>query len=125
MPAGRQTSASVKDPDIVQPEKAALEYVMTLGIFSIDPPGEIKQELLKYPFQKNDILFPGPLFIEMIRLQRGPCVDWRVHIAQIPLICRQLAVWMHVPFTQEKDELFLGKISVDLRKGYTVECKVP
>ena len=34
---------------------------------------------------------------------------WRVHVAEIPLVCRDLAIWLHVPLPREQIQLFLRK----------------
>jgi hypothetical protein len=56
MSAGGQHPAPVKGADIIQPEKAALEYVMPLGVFPVDPPCEI-EKLLENPLEEDNVNF--------------------------------------------------------------------
>ena len=53
MAAGRQRGAAVEDADIVQAEKPALKDVLALGVFAIDPPGKIQQQLMKHALEKR------------------------------------------------------------------------
>src|ERR1017187_1315346 len=41
-------NAPVKHTDIIQPKKTALENAVSTGIFPVDPPGKIDDELMKY-----------------------------------------------------------------------------
>src|SRR5262249_53907203 len=43
-----QGSAAVKDTNVVQAKESALENVHALGIFAVDPPGEIQQKFVKH-----------------------------------------------------------------------------
>src|SRR6478672_2845471 len=52
-------------------------------------------------------------------------MDRRIYISERPLVCRQLPVWVHVPFAQEQDELLLGKVAVDEGDWNAVEGKIP
>ncbi len=45
--AGRQGCAPVEHPDIVEPEEASLEDVLSIGVFAIDPPGKVQEELVE------------------------------------------------------------------------------
>src|SRR4051812_49210424 len=46
--AGRQRLRTVEDTDVVEPEKTAFENVVSLRVLAVDPPGEVKEQLLKY-----------------------------------------------------------------------------
>src|SRR6202021_3582015 len=47
MAAGRERRRAIENSNIVETEKSALEDVHAVGIFPIDPPGEVKQKLVK------------------------------------------------------------------------------
>src|SRR4051812_41084821 len=49
----------------------------------------------------------------------------RVYIAEVPFVSRDLSVRVHIPFSEEKYELRLGKIGVDPGDRDTVECEIP
>src|SRR5436190_13250703 len=58
--AGRKRARTVKHPDIVEVEKAAYEYVQALRVLSIDPPGEVQQQVVKNPLQEAQITGTAP-----------------------------------------------------------------
>ena len=39
--------AAVEDADVVEPEEAALEDVVALGVLAVDPPREVEQQLVE------------------------------------------------------------------------------
>ena len=45
--AGRQRRAPVEHPDVVEAEKPPLEDVLSIGVFTIHPPGKVQQQLVK------------------------------------------------------------------------------
>ena len=45
--AAGQRFTAVEHPDVVQPEKAPLEYIAVLRVFAVDPPGKVERELLE------------------------------------------------------------------------------
>ena len=52
--ADRQVRA-VDRADVVQAEEAALEQVVALGVFAVDPPGEVDQQLVEDPAEEVDV----------------------------------------------------------------------
>src|SRR5262245_4546766 len=56
---------------------------------------------------------------------RCPRVDGWVHVAERPLVRRQLPVGMHVPLAGEQPELMLCELSIDKRERDAVEGQVP
>ncbi len=54
-----------------------------------------------------------------------PGVDGRIHVREVPLVGRHLAVGVHVPLAQEEHELLLGEFRVDPRDGDHVKRQVP
>src|ERR1700739_4591261 len=53
--AGWQGSGSVKNSDIVETQKAALEDIGAIRIFPIHPPGEIQEQFVKNFFEEPTI----------------------------------------------------------------------
>ena len=49
----------------------------------------------------------------------------RIHVAERPLVGRNLSVGMHVPLAQHQDELILGKIRIHQRQRNAVKRQVP
>ena len=45
--AGRQRRTPVEHPDVVEAEKPPLEDVLSIGVFTIHPPGKVQQQLVK------------------------------------------------------------------------------
>src|SRR5690242_17917644 len=110
MAAGGQWCTAIEHADIIETEKAALKNVHAIGIFAIDPPGEIQQQLLKDALEKDSVADTTSLLLDLVNAPRSPGVNRRIHIAKRPLVCRQLPVRMHVPFAQHQHELVLRKL---------------
>src|SRR5271170_108070 len=104
MAARRQGRASVENSDVVEAEEAALKDVHAFGIFTVNPPGEVQQQLMEDPHQEGAIAAAPLLLVDLIYAPRRPGMDWRIHIIQRPLIGRQLPVGMHVPFARQQYE---------------------
>ena len=71
--------------DVVEPKKAALEDIRALGVLTIDPPAVIEQELVKDPLQEIVLAAPALHAFGPEGFQRRKRVDWRIHIAEIPV----------------------------------------
>src|SRR6185295_16217410 len=98
MAAGRKWRAAIEDADIVEAKKSTLKDVHPIGVFAVDPPGEIQQQLLENSFQKDSVANSTPLLLDLVNAPRCPGVNWWIHVAEGPLVSRQLTVRMHVPF---------------------------
>ena len=83
-----QLDTSVEYSDIIQSQKTSFKNVITVWIFSIDPPGKIDEQFMKYFFQEIKIAFTGIIFFDMIHLQCSPGLNRRVYITEIPFIGR-------------------------------------
>ena len=64
--AGWQRRAAVEDPDVVQPQEAALKDVVAGAVFTVHPPGEVEQQLLEGPLEPVEV----PLTVSSL-LQTG------------------------------------------------------
>src|SRR5271154_5431229 len=125
MAARRERRGAVENSNIVETEKSALEDVHALGIFPIDPPGEVKQKLVKYLFEESAIGNTPHPPLDFVNAPGSPGVYRGIHIAKSPFVSRQLTVRMHVPLAEKKDKLLLRIIRIYKRKRDTVESQVP
>src|SRR4029079_18932795 len=107
--------------DVVQTEKAALEQVVPLAVLSVNPPGEVDQQLVEDPADEIDI----PAAVDCEYLQGRPRLHWRVDIAESPLVRRQRPIRMLEPLPAEQDQLILGERRVHMRQRDAMECEVP
>ena len=123
--AERQWLRAVEHRNIVEAEKAALENIVALGVLAVDPPGVIEQELVKDALQEIVVAAPALHALGAERLQRGKGVDRRVHVAEIPLVGRDLAVRIEIAFVEHQLDLILGEIDVDQGERAAVEGEVP
>src|SRR6185503_15716503 len=108
-----QRRTAIEDADVVHSEKAAMENVHAVGVFTIDPPGEIQQQLLKHSLQKNCVTHTTTFLFDLVNTPGGPCVDRRIDITERPLVCGQLTIRVHVPLAQHQQQLILCKIRID------------
>src|SRR5215813_11639004 len=113
MSAGRQWRTAIENTDVVETEKAALKNVHPVSIFAIDPPGEIQQQLLENPLQEDCVTGSTSLLLDLVNAPRSPRVNRRIHIAERPLVSRQLAVRVHVPFAQHQHELIFRELRIN------------
>ena len=123
--AGRQRLRAVEQPDVVQPQEPALEHVAPVGVLAVNPPGEVQHQLVEHPHQEAAVRLARQRGVGLIDPQRRPSLDRRVHVAERPLIGRQLAVRVHVPLARQQQELVLGEGRVHRRQGDAVERQVP
>ena len=116
VPARGQRLRAVKHADVVEAQESALKYVHAVGILAIHPPGEIQQQFVEDALEKAAVGAPADALLDLVHAPRRPGVHRRIHVAERPLVGRQLPVRMHVPFAQQQDELLLGKIRIDQRQ---------
>src|SRR6185437_104060 len=109
MTTGRQGRAPIKDPNVVEAQKPTLKDILPLGIFSIDPPRKVQEQLMEHSLEENPITDSSSFFFDLIDSPCSPGMNRRVDVAKRPLICRNLTVRVHVPFSQHQNELFFGK----------------
>ena len=105
--------------------KSALEYILASDIFAIDPPGKVQQQLLEDSLDEGVVSHARIPQLSIEYRSRGKHQDWRVHAAEIPLVGRHLTVRMHIPFAQQKDELLLCKLRIDVSESDAVKSHVP
>ena len=120
----RELHRAIKQADVVQSQKAACEEVLPVNVLPVNPPREIDEELLKNPLEKE----PVPLTVTARHLVNAPTcpgVHWRIHIRQPELVGGERTAGVHVPFPQQKNELLLRKLRIDLGKRDHLKCVVP
>src|SRR5262249_46278192 len=77
---GRQRCGAIKDANIVQTQDAAFEDMVALGVFTVDPPVKIEQQLVEDAFKKGAVELPPHTFLDLVHAPRGPGVYRRVDI---------------------------------------------
>src|SRR6516164_1045094 len=81
--AARQRFVTVEYPDIVEPEKPALENIPALDVFAVDPPGEVEHQLVEDTLEKIPVAFAAAvLAIDFIDSPRRPGVYRRIDVAE-------------------------------------------
>src|SRR5262249_32638252 len=118
-------SAAVEDADIVQSEEPAFEHVVAEGVFSVHPPGEIHEQLVKHALQEETIAFAAEGFLDHVDQPGGLAVDGRVDVAEVPLIGRNLAAGMEIQLVGHEPELVLREVEVDASQDYAMKRQVP
>ena len=112
--AGGQRAGTIEYPDVIKAEKAALEDVHAVGIFSVHPPSEVQQQLVEDALQEFEIAAAARLVAVVLEYAHGgPGVHRRIDVAERPFVGRQLAVRMHQPHLAEEQQLRLGEIRID------------
>jgi hypothetical protein len=111
----------VDGTDVVQPEKAALEEVVAVGVLPVDPPGEGDQQLVENPGQEIRV----PAAVDGPDLERRPGPHGRVNVAEVPLVGGQRTVRVLEPLSAQQFDLVLGERRIDVRQRDAVEGHVP
>ena len=112
---------AVDRADVVEPEEAALEQVVALGVLPVDPPGEVDQELVEDAAQEVQVAAA----VDGEHLQRRPRLHRRVDVGEVPLIGGQRPVRVLEPFPAQQDQLVFGERRVKVGQGHTMERQVP
>src|SRR5271170_4385593 len=123
-PTGRQRLRAIKYSDVVHPQESAAEQVVALRILAIHPPGEIQVELLEHSGEKMRIALAA-LSGDLVNTPRSPRMQRWVYVGERKLIRGNLTVRMHVPFTQQSNDLVFCELRIDRRHWNHVTGKVP
>src|SRR5580700_5836298 len=125
MAASGERRRAIEDSNVVETEKTALEDVHAIGIFAIDPPGEVEKQFMEDFFEEAAIGYPADAALDFVDAPGSPGVDRRIYVTKSPLVGGKLPIGMHIPFAEEKDELLLREIRVNEREGDAVKAQVP
>ena len=123
--AGRQRGAAVEHADVVEAEEPALEHVLAEAVLAIDPPGEVQHELVERRPEEIDVHLAAQRLLGAMEEQRRKGVDRRVHVAEVPLVGRDLAVRVQVGAAEHQFHLLLGEVGIHDRERERVEGQVP
>src|SRR5450432_2816542 len=80
---------------------------------------------MKDSLQKGAIAFASLTLFDLIHPPGSPADDRWIHIAEIPLVSRDLPVRMLIPFAQNDIELTLGKRRIDQSQWDAMKGQVP
>ena len=122
--AGGERRAAVEDADVVEAQEPAGEDVAPLRVLAVHPPVEVEHQAVERALQELDVLAPE-VALHLVEEEGGPGVDGRVHVAEVPLVGRDLPVRVGVEAAQHQQELLLGEVEVDERERDRVERQVP
>src|SRR5215471_14137194 len=126
MPPCGEHRATIEDANVVQPKKATLKDILAFDVLSIDPPGEVEHEFVEYALQKIAVASTAiSLLLNLIHLQCRPGMYRWINVTKSPLICRYLAVGMHIPLAEHEKKLVFSKSRVEVGKGYAMKREVP
>src|SRR5512139_2305884 len=117
--------ATVEDTDIVQAQKAAIEYIATVAVLAVDPPGKIEHQLLKSLFQKLQITLPSMQLFDIVNMPGCPGVHRWIDITEVPFIGWELTGGMQIKLAQYQAYLFLGIVQIDHRQRDGMKSQVP
>ena len=123
-PAGGQRGAAVEHADVVQAEEAALEHVVARGILAVHPPGEVQQQPGESLLEKGQVHL-AEVDLQVLQKQGREGVHRRVHVAEVPLVGRHLAVRVEVVLGQHQVDLAFREVRVDHGQRNAVERQVP
>ena len=123
--AGGQRGAAVEDADVVEAEEAALEHVLAEAVLAVHPPGEVQQQLVERRLEEIEVHLAAQGLLGAMQEERRKGVDRRVHVAEVPLVGRHLAVGVQVGAAEHQVHLLLGEVGVDDRERQRVEGQVP
>ena len=124
-PARRQRRAAIEDANVIETEEAAFKNVGALGIFAIDPPGEVHEQLVEDALEKVVIGLALLTLIDFEDAPGGPSMHGRIDISVRRFIGGELTVGVHVPFAQEEGKLRVGEVRIGGRHGDSVKGQIP
>ena len=123
-PSRGQLRAAVEDADVVQAQEPAGENVAPLRVLPVHPPVEVELQAVKRARQELDVL-ASQVLLDLEEVEGGPGMDGRVHVAEVPLVGRDLPVRVEIQAAQQQQELLLGEVEIDERERNGVERQVP
>src|SRR5262245_65744924 len=52
-------------------------------------------------------------------------MNWRIDVAEVPLVRGDLSVWVKINLLRQEAQLLLGKIDIYARENHAVKCEIP
>src|SRR5579859_1360185 len=101
--ACRKGRGAVEYSDVIEPQEAALKDIRALGIFPIDPPGEVEKQFVKNFFKESAVADATDAPFDFVNTPGGPSVDGGIYVTERPFVRRELAVRVHVPFAKKEN----------------------
>src|SRR6516165_8169020 len=90
MPTRRQRRAAIENTDVVEPKETALEKAPAETVLTVNPPPEIRCKLTKDGSQEVEVGLAPQRLLRSIEKNRGPGLDRRINVAEVPLVSRNL-----------------------------------
>jgi len=94
-------------------------------MLAVHPPGEIHQELLECILQKLVVRLTSRCDLLAVESNHCPRVDGGIHVSEVPLIRRHLAIGMEVGAAQDEIHLFLREVDVHEAERQGVKSQIP
>ena len=83
------------------PRKPPGEDVAAGGILAVDPPIEVQHQRLERPFEETEV-GAAERALHLVKIQRGPGVHRRIHVAEVPLVGGYLPVGVEIEAAQHE-----------------------
>src|SRR5689334_12945014 len=83
-----EMKAAVEYTYIIQSKEASFKDVVSVYVFTVDPPGKIDQQFMKYFFEKADIACSCLFLLDIVYLHCSPSLHRRIYITEIPFVGR-------------------------------------
>src|SRR3990167_6533534 len=98
---------------------------MSIGIFAVDPPGEVEQQLVQLALQKLQVAAVVGIALGLVHLPYGPSMYRRGHGAENPFLSWNMTNSGHVPDGRHQQEFIRGEHRVENPQRDTVESQIP
>ena len=116
---------AVEDADVVEAQEAALEDVAPRRSLRLTHQVKLASSLWKARLRKAMSPCARAAPARAVDEERRPGVHGRVHVAEVPLVGRDLPAGVQVRLAQHQLQLLLGEVHVHPRQRHRVEGQVP
>src|SRR5215813_10574713 len=107
-----QRRRSIENTDVVEAEKTTLENVLSEAVLAVHPPGEVGQKLAEAAGHELQVRLATQCVLHPIKKEDGKGMNRRVHVAEIPLVRRELSARVQVMLAEHQVELLLGEVRI-------------
>src|SRR5215813_336867 len=108
----RQGRATIKHTNVVEAEKPTRKDIASVGILAVYPPIEVEHQSSERAFQKLEIR-SSKTALHFEKVKSGPRMNRRIHVAEVPLICRNLPVRVTIETAEHQQKLLFSKIEIN------------